>query len=66
MRLFDKIFGKTKGQKEEVTQPFVNPKDILFTIPTVSNEFPQTTDVPEKAAFDTEKKSINLLLVIVK
>src|SRR5215211_2043926 len=54
MKLFDKIFGKLKKQDNEATQTqFVNPKDILFTIPTVSNEFPPITEETTRADFET-------------
>jgi hypothetical protein len=54
MGLFDKIFGRTKKQDLETAQPqLVNPKDILFTIPTLSNEFPPISKTPIKADFDT-------------
>src|SRR5712671_630105 len=54
MGLFDKIFGRTKKQDVETAQQqLLNPKDILFTIPTVSNEFPPISETPIKANFDT-------------
>jgi hypothetical protein len=54
MGLFDKIFGRTKKRQGETIQPqLLNTKDVLFTIPTVSNEFPPISETPIKADLDT-------------
>ena len=53
MGLFDKIFGRTKKEVEAPRAEFLNPKDILFSIPTISNEFPPISEEPIKADFDT-------------
>ncbi len=44
MGLFDKIFGRTKRSDQETEKVVeMNPNDIWFTAPTISNEFPQTS-----------------------
>lgn len=54
MKFFNRIFGKNKRQNDKVAQPeSVNINDILFTIPTLSNEFPLISQSPLKADFDT-------------
>jgi len=53
MRLFDKIFGRTKktGQEREKVA-MMNPNDIWFTTPTISNEFPPTILKTTETEFD--------------
>lgn len=53
MGLFDKIFGRGK-KTEQATENVVtmNPNDIWFTTPTISNEFPQTTPKTKETEFD--------------
>src|SRR5688572_828275 len=54
MGLFDKLFGRNKKQGVETAPPqFINPKDILFTTPTVSNEFPPISETLINAEFVT-------------
>ena len=53
MGLFDKIFGRNKKapqESEKVTM--VNPNDLWFTLPTISNEFPQTSPKTKDTEFD--------------
>jgi len=53
MGLFDKVFGKRKKQEDNIPKPeLINTADILFTIPTVSNEFPPITDTSVTVKFD--------------
>jgi hypothetical protein len=53
MGLFDKIFGRSKKTEQE-TEKFVtmDPNDIWFTTPTISNEFPQTIPKTGETEFD--------------
>lgn len=53
MGLFDKIFGRTK-KTEQLTEKveMMNPNDIWFTMPTISNEFPQLTVKLNETEFD--------------
>lgn len=53
MRLFDKIYGRSKKsehEKEKVVT--MNPNDIWFTKPTISNEFPQLIPKTKETEFD--------------
>ena len=50
MGFFDKIFRRNK--KVEQKTELMNPNDIWFTIPTISNEFPQTVDTTKQTEFD--------------
>ena len=55
MGLFDKIFGRTKKTETETEAEkieLVNPNDIWFTTPTISNEFPQTVPKTKETKFD--------------
>jgi hypothetical protein len=51
MGLFDKIFGLTKKEETKKVE-MMNPNDIWFTIPTISNEFPQTESKTRVTKFD--------------
>lgn len=53
MGLFDKIFGRTK-KTEQLTEKveMMNPNDIWFTTPSISNEFPQLTEKINESEFD--------------
>lgn len=53
MGLLDKIFGRTKKteQKTEMVE-MMNPNDIWFSMPTISNEFPQLTERINETEFD--------------
>lgn len=53
MGIFDKLFGRTKKTEQE-TEKFemMNPNDIWFTTPTVSNEFPQTIPLTQQTELD--------------
>ena len=53
MGFLNKIFRRNKKveQKTEKVE-LMNPNDIWFTIPTISNEFPQTVDMKEQTEFD--------------
>jgi hypothetical protein len=53
MGLFDKIFGRQK-KAEQATEKveMINPNDIWFTTPTISNEFPQTEPKTSETEFD--------------
>lgn len=53
MGLFDKIFGRTK-KTEQLTEKveMMNPNNIWFTTPTISNEFPQLTEKINETEFD--------------
>ena len=53
MGLFDKLFGrskKTNQENEKVTM--INPNDVWFTTPTISDEFPQTIPMTKQTEFD--------------
>lgn len=53
MGLFDKIFGRTKKtEKQTENVVTINPNDIWFTTPTISNEFPQLTERTKETEFD--------------
>lgn len=53
MGLFDKIFGRAKKTNEETGKiELINPNDIWFTTPTISNEFPKTTPRAKETVFD--------------
>jgi hypothetical protein len=53
MGLFDKIFGRTI-KTEQLTEKveIMNPNDIWFTTPTISNEFPQLAEKINETEFD--------------
>lgn len=53
MGILDKIVGRNKKapqESEKVTM--VNPNDLWFTLPTISNEFPQTSPKTKDTEFD--------------
>jgi hypothetical protein len=53
MGLFDKLFGrykKTNRESGEVTS--INPNNIWFSTPTISNEFPRTISKTKDTEFD--------------
>lgn len=53
MGLFDKIFGRSKKTEPETDKVVtMNPNDIWFTTPTISNEFPQLTPKTKETEFD--------------
>lgn len=53
MALFDKIFGRRKKAESETDKVVtMNPNDIWFTTPTISNEFPQLTPKTKETEFD--------------
>ena len=53
MGLFDKIFGRNKKTEQETEKvEMMNPNNIWFTTPTISNEFPQTTAKTKETEFD--------------
>lgn len=53
MGLFDKIFGRSKKTEPETDKVvMMNPNDIWFTTPTISNEFPQLTTKAKETEFD--------------
>lgn len=53
MGLFDKIFGRSKKTEPETDKVVtMNPYDIWFTTPTISNEFPQLTPKTKETEFD--------------
>jgi hypothetical protein len=53
MGLFDKIFGRSKKAEPETDKVVtMNPNDIWFTTPTISNEFPQLTPKTKETKFD--------------
>lgn len=53
MGLFDKIFGRTKKTEQQTEKvEMMNPNDIWFTTPTISNEFPQLTEKLNETEFD--------------
>jgi len=53
MKLLNKIFGKsTKNKIQQVES--INPNDLLFIIPTISNEFPQATVGASKTYLDVD------------
>src|SRR6185437_12203736 len=52
MKLFDKIFGRTKMTGDTEKVELMNPNDIWFTTPTISNEFPQTINTTKQTDFD--------------
>ena len=53
MGLFDKIFGRNKKAPQESEKfKMVNPNDLWFTLPTISNEFPQTSPKTKDTEFD--------------
>ncbi len=53
MGLFDKIFGRSKKTEQETEKVVpMNPNDIWFTTPTISNEFPQLTARAKETEFD--------------
>lgn len=53
MGLFDKIFGRTKKTEQQTEKvEMMNPNDIWFTTPTISNEFPQLTEKIKETEFD--------------
>lgn len=56
MGLFDKIFGRKKEpEKVEIQNARqINPNEIWFTLPTISNEFPQTSGSSNTSEFDIQ------------
>jgi|SRR5690606_34832888 len=53
MGIFDKLFGRTKKTEQETEKvEMMNPNDIWFTTPTVSNEFPQTIPLTQQTELD--------------
>lgn len=53
MGLFDKILGRNKKTEQETEKVVaMNPNDIWFTTPTISNEFPQLTARTKETEFD--------------
>lgn len=53
MGLFDKIFGRSKKTEQETEKVVtMNPNDIWFTTPTISNEYPQTIPKSTETEFD--------------
>jgi len=50
---FDKLFGRSKKAEHETEKVVtMNPNDIWFTTPTISNEFPQLTPKTKETEFD--------------
>jgi hypothetical protein len=55
MGIFDKLFGRTKKTEQESEKvEMMNPNDIWFTTPTISNEFPQTSPLTKQTEFDIQ------------
>src|SRR6476661_6831797 len=52
MGLFDKIFARIKKKESAENVQLINPKEIWFTAPTISNEFPQTISKTKETEFD--------------
>ena len=53
MGLFDKIFGRGKKTEQAIENVVtMNPNDIWFTTPTISNEFPQLMPKKKETEFD--------------
>ena len=53
MGLFDKIFGRGKKTEQAIENVVtMNPSDIWFTTPTISNEFPQLMPKTKETEFD--------------
>ena len=52
MRFFHKLFGRTKAAEIREKADRVNPNDIWYTVPTISNEFPNTTAPTAQTEFD--------------
>lgn len=53
MGLLEKIFGRTKKIEQETEKvELMNPNDIWFTAPTISNEFSQTVEAAKQTEFD--------------
>jgi hypothetical protein len=53
MGLFDKIFRRTKKTEQQTGKvEMMNPNDIWFTTPTISNEFPQTIAKTKETDYD--------------
>lgn len=53
MGIFDKLFGRTKKTEQETEKvEMINPNDIWFTTPTISNEFPQTIPLTQQTELD--------------
>jgi hypothetical protein len=53
MGLFQKIFGRSKKTEPETDNVVtMNPNDIWFTTPTISNEFPQLLPKAKETEFD--------------
>jgi hypothetical protein len=53
MGLFDKIFGRGKKTEQAIENVVtMNPNDIWFTTPTISNEFPQLMPKTKETEFD--------------
>lgn len=53
MGLFDKIFGRGKKTEQAIENVVtMNPNDIRFTTPTISNEFPQLMPKTKETEFD--------------
>ncbi len=55
MGIFDKLFGRTKKTEQETEKiEMINPNDLWYTTPTISNEFPQTVPLTQQTAFDIQ------------
>jgi len=55
MGIFDKLFGRTKRTEKETEKvEMINPNDIWFTTPTISNEFPQIVPLKKQTEFDIQ------------
>lgn len=53
MGIFDKLFGRTKKIEQETEKvEMMNPNEIWFTTPTISNEFPQTIPLTQQTELD--------------
>lgn len=53
MGLFDKLFGRSKKTNQENEKSnTMNPNDIWFSTPTISNEFPPTSPKIKETEFD--------------
>jgi hypothetical protein len=53
MGLFDKLFGRSKKiNQENEKSNIMDPNDLWFSTPTISNEFPQTSPKTKDTEFD--------------
>lgn len=53
MGLFDKLFGRSKKTNQENEKSnLMDPNDIWFSTPTISDEFPQTSPKLKETEFD--------------